>query len=89
MTDQWIPHQRKTWPWRVGRLKRDVVFRIHNGLWREPGPEFTERTVPAGTPVKIVMVSRFGDVGITDDLAADRDYRARVSLNDIEAGAPQ
>jgi hypothetical protein len=30
------------------------------------------------------MVSRLGDVGITDDVDADRGYTARVLLDDIE-----
>lgn len=36
-----------------------------------------ERTIPAGTRVRIVMVSRFGDVGITDQLD-HTGYCARV-----------
>lgn len=40
--------------------------------------------IPKGTKVKIVMVSRFGDVGITDDLDKQFGYRARVSFDDLE-----
>ena len=46
-------------------------------------PEFTEVPLSAGTRVKIVMVSRFGDVGITHDLAAENGYHARVSLDSL------
>lgn len=82
MTGEWVPHQRETWPWRIGTLKRDVEMRTWHGWGAKP--EFTYYTVPAGTPVKIVMVSRFGDVGITTDLSADIGYSARVDLSDIE-----
>ena len=34
--------------------------------------------IPKGARVKCVMVSRFGDCGITDDLNAERGYVARV-----------
>lgn len=82
MSEQWVPHHRETWPWRYGKLRRDVEFRI----WRGHGetPEFNCHPVYAGTVVKIVMVSRLGDVGITTDLSADTGYSARVLLSDIE-----
>ena len=43
-----------------------------------------ERRIPAGTKVKIVMVYRLGDVGITDDLTAKTGYLARVFLSDLK-----
>jgi hypothetical protein len=79
---QWVPHQERTWPWRIGTLKRDCVFRTWHGHGADP--EFTHYTVPAGTKVKIVMVSRLGDVGITTNLGADNGYSARVLLSDLE-----
>ena len=36
------------------------------------------RIIPAGTRVRIWMVSRFGDVGITDNLTSAIGYDARV-----------
>lgn len=36
--------------------------------------------IPKGTRVRIVMLSRFGDIGITTNLAATRGYETRVSL---------
>ena len=36
------------------------------------------KTIKAGTRVKVVMASRFGDVGITTDLTRDRGYDTRV-----------
>lgn len=83
MTTLWVPHERDTWPWRIGTLRHDTVFRTGHGHGAEP--EFTGRTVPAGTRVKVVMVSRMGDVGITTDLSAETGYQARVPLVDLEA----
>ena len=34
--------------------------------------------VPPWTTLKIVMVSRFGDVGLTDDLTAENGYHLRL-----------
>ena len=39
-------------------------------------------TIPADTPLKIVMVSRFGDIGLTDDLQAEYGYHVRVMPED-------
>ena len=41
------------------------------------GPK-TGQKIPAGTTMKIVMVSRFGDVGLTTDLKAECGYTVRV-----------
>lgn len=35
-----------------------------------------------GTTLKIVMVSRFGDCGVTDDLEADNGYFVRFNFDD-------
>ncbi len=82
MTDEWVPHHPETWPFRVARLLRDVTFRDWHG--HDAVPEFTDRLETAGTMVKIVMVSRLGDVGITTDLLAENGYQARVLLSDLE-----
>lgn len=46
------------------------------------------KTIPAplkvGDIVKVVMVSRFGDCGITTDLSKERGYSARVNPEDLE-----
>jgi hypothetical protein len=34
--------------------------------------------------VKIVMVSRLGDVGITDDVQSERGYHLRISFDDFD-----
>jgi hypothetical protein len=38
--------------------------------------------IPSGTILKIVMVSRFGDFGLTDDLKAVQGYLTRVGWED-------
>lgn len=39
--------------------------------------------VPTGTRVKIVMSSRLGDVGITEDLTAERGYNLRIDRDKL------
>ena len=38
-------------------------------------------TVPAGRTLKIVMISRFEDFGLTDDLSADNGYEVRLPFD--------
>lgn len=83
--DPWIPHKPETWPWRFATVKRDVMGYEYQGYWAEQSPVMKNHLIPKGTTVKIVMVSRFGDVGITDDLAREFGYRARVSFDDLAA----
>ena len=40
-------------------------------------------TIPAGSRVRVVMASRFGDVGITPNLEEVHGYVARVSVEDL------
>lgn len=53
------------------------------GHWKDGEPVMNEVPCEAGQRVKIVMVSRFGDVGITEDLTAENGYGARVMLDDL------
>ena len=55
---QWVPHQRETWPTRYGILKKDVTMSWYQGHWKDGEPVMKDEFVPAGTKVKIVMVSR-------------------------------
>lgn len=71
--------------WMLGQifiLSEDIQAEIwngHEGEARRKGlPEFTLRTYPKGSWVKVVAVSRFADCGITDDLGAENGYHARV-----------
>ena len=70
----WMPHRPDTWPFRIVTLMRDVPF----SKWNGHNAPATTGIWPAGTTVKIVMVSRFGDFGITDNVNAEHGYHARV-----------
>ena len=59
---------------RVVRLTEDVSF----SKWQGHHDPAIEGVWPAGTTVKVVMVSRFWVVGITDDLTANSGYHACV-----------
>ena len=49
---------------------------------RHPVEENTiEREIAPGTTLKIVMVSRLGDFGVTDDLDAKHGYHLRLPLD--------
>lgn len=80
--DKWHAHKPATWPFRFAELHRPTKFRTWHG--HGANPEFTEYWLPEGAQVKIVMVSRFGDVGITKDLAAENGYEARVCLSKLK-----
>lgn len=49
--------------------------------WDGPVPVLFARH--AGTPVRVTMASRFGDVGITEDLTAEYGYGKRVAVEDL------
>ena len=82
-TAEWVPHEPTTWPYRFGVLKEDTPFSQYLGYWKKGEPAMREWVAPAGTKVKIVMASRFGDVGITDNLTAEHGYAARVTLDKL------
>lgn len=79
-----IPHERDTWCFRFGEIKEPITMEHYKGYWENGEPAMDKIDLPAGTTVKIVMVSRFGDVGITEKLDTDRNYGARVKLNALE-----
>jgi len=81
-TFPWIPHERLTWPYRYMTTKVPVVLKKWNGRHPVEGNEDIV-TLPIGTRVKIVMASRFGDVGITDDLTAEYGYHLRVNIDKL------
>ena len=81
--DTWVPHKRETWPSRYGTLKKKTTMSFYMGHWDDGAPAMNEIECPSGTRVKIVMVSRFGDIGITNDLDVDHGYGARVLLEDL------
>jgi hypothetical protein len=73
----WLPHKPETWPYKFATLKRAVTMR-HRRDNKDVDIE-----VPAGQTVKLVMVSRLGDVGLTEDLTAENGYGIRLQLNDL------
>ena len=52
--------------------------------WQGHDKPKKHETWPAGKRVKVVMASRFGDVGITDDLKASRGYHCRIQCVEAE-----
>ena len=63
-------------------LKEEVVGREWHG--HNADPEFTSLTMVKGSKVKVVMCSRFGDVGITPDVTRLHGYIARVDPDTLE-----
>jgi len=80
----WLPHRPETWDKRFARLRKKVTMRFYKGYWDDDGPVMEETEFEAGTRVKIVMVSRLGDVGVTPNLDADHGYGARVMLDELD-----
>lgn len=61
-------------------LKVPVEMRVWNG--KHPAEDnMPTHMAPAGTKVRIWTVSRFGDVGITDNIVDPNGYDARVSFD--------
>lgn len=79
----WIPHERDTWTHRFAKLKEDVTMEYYAGYWENNNPKMNKVEVKKNTLVKIVMVSRFGDVGITEQLDKEYGYGARVNLDEL------
>ena len=70
---------------KVYRLLTDHPMAMRfTGRHTEDGPEFEPHPYRAGQFVKVVMVSRFGDCGITDKLDAEYGYDVRVEPNELE-----
>lgn len=65
-------------------VTKPTTLSFYQGYWNENSPVMADREIPEGTTVKIVMWSRFGDVGITDDLDADHGYGARLDLSELK-----
>lgn len=60
---------------------RELPMTHWNGLHPVDANQ-TTKTIPTGSTLKIVMVSRFGDVGLTDDLDAVHGYGLRMEPDD-------
>lgn len=77
------PHKRNTWEFEYGELTEDTRMEYYRGYWDDSGPAMDEYDVPAGTTVRIVMVSRFGDVGITEKLDNATGYGKRIDIGKL------
>lgn len=68
------------------KTTKDIEMSVWNG--HNAKPEYSDHVCKAGTKVLIWMVSRMGDVGITDNLKDALGYSARVEadeyLTDLE-----
>lgn len=72
--------------WMHGKLftlAHDVDGERYLGYWDNGNPVMEPVPLKAGQLVKVVMVSRFGDCGITPDLDAEHGYVARVQPNEL------
>lgn len=81
--NRWTPHRPQEWPARYATIMQDIRATKFHG-WENGEACESHWTIKAGTRVKIVMASRFGDVGITDDLLADHGYVARCELDQLK-----
>lgn len=64
-------------------LRKDVHGESYLGYWKGDKPAMKPVEMKAGQRVRIVMASRFGDVGITPNMEASRGYVARLFLDDL------
>jgi len=64
-------------------VKKDVKMHVWNGS-HPVEDNMSHHVCKAGTTVKVWMVSRFGDVGITDNIIDPRGYDARVDPEILE-----
>lgn len=77
----WVPHRPETWEYRFATLKAPAEMWHYAQQWAGNAPRFDTVLCPAGTRVKIVMVSRMGDVGVTEDLTKENGYGVRLPLD--------
>jgi len=64
-------------------LKNDAIGQVFEGHDKN-GPIIKQVPLRAGQHVRVVMASRFGDVGVTPDLVAEHGYVLRVPCSDLE-----
>lgn len=73
---------------KIFRLKIDKMGHHFTGVHGKEGPVMEDRPYKVGDKVKVVMVSRFGDCGITHDLNHPMGgmiyYETRVNPEDLE-----
>lgn len=66
-----------------GKLCR-LLIEVKGSKWNGHNEPETPFVWEEGKVVKVVMVSRFGDCGITDDLDAEFGYHTRVAPEKLE-----
>lgn len=62
-------------------LKDDHEGQVYLGTWSKGNPDMQRVPLKAGSRVRVVMASRFGDVGITHNLKAFKGYCKRVPVS--------
>lgn len=65
-------------------LREDLTGQSYLGYWNGSKPAMNEVPMKAGQMVRVVMASRFGDVGITPNLKAAHGYVARVQVSALD-----
>lgn len=65
-------------------LREAATGRSYLGYWNGNEPAMQEVPLSAGQRVRVVMASRFGDVGITPHLGARNGYVLRVPVDALD-----
>jgi hypothetical protein len=61
-------------------LREDKEGSVYLGTWSKGNPDMQPVKMKAGSRIRVVMASRFGDVGITHNLKAAKGYCTRVPV---------
>lgn len=80
--DKTLPEDQE--PTLFATLKADMMGHSYLGYWNGGNPAMKDVPLKAGQRVRVVMASRFGDVGITPNLKATRGYVTRVAVTELE-----
>jgi hypothetical protein len=73
----------KSSPPLFANTKGDLTGHAYLGDWSNGKPNMRDVPIPAGQRVRVVMASRFGDVGIGIDLNAEHGYLIRLAVEDL------
>lgn len=76
--------QRGSAPPLFANIKEAATGKAYLGYWDGNNPAMRDVPLAAGQRVRVVMASRFGDVGITPNLKADHGYVMRVSVDALD-----
>lgn len=84
---RWQENQRHLKDWNSFKIYATTTKDLEMSVWngKHPVEENTTRHIcKAGTRVRVWMVSRFGDVGVTDNLVNPNGYNVRGLDADID-----